>query len=148
MYFGEEAWRHLITGFRCRRRAVPLLTVAARWKFRIIRLFLTLKATARAVTFGRHQSGFLMAPWKRRTAANARSTGMRFSPEKRRLQNSKTGFLRDQLMPRAISMFPLRDRSLLRSAAAFVLSTLLCGRSWTCMPAFDPCVITQACPRR
>ena len=52
MYFGEEAWRHLITGFHCRQEAAPLLTAAARCRFRIIQSFLTLKATARAATSG------------------------------------------------------------------------------------------------
>src|SRR5580765_1480136 len=120
MYFGEEAWRHLITGFHCRQEAAPLLTAAARCRFRIIQSFLTLKATARAAIFGLLQFAYLTARWRRPTAANARSTGMKSLPEKRRLPNSKTGYRKVRLTRHVISMFPSKARSPRPSAAAFV----------------------------
>src|SRR5438270_8808338 len=102
MYFGEEAWRHLITGFHCQPEAAPLLTAAARCRFRIIQLFLTLKATAPAATSGLRPCACLMALWKRPTAANARFTGMKSLPVRRHLLNSKTGCRRVQSTLRVI----------------------------------------------
>src|ERR1700730_3713513 len=120
MYFGEEAWRHLITGFRCRPEAAPLRTAAIRCRFRTIRLFLTLKAMARAATYGPHQCACLMAPWRRLTAASARFTGTRYLPAKKLLQNLKTGCRKVQLTLRVIFMFPSRARLQHQLAAAFV----------------------------
>src|ERR1700719_1831295 len=120
MYFGEEAWRHLITGFRCRPAAAPLLTAAVRCRFWIIRLFLTLKATAPAATYGPRQYAYLMARWKRHTEASAKSTGTRYLPEKKLLPNSRTGCRKARSMLRAIFMFPSKARLQRRSAAAFV----------------------------
>src|SRR5712671_440462 len=120
MYFGEEAWRHLITGFRCRPAAAPLLTAAARCRFRIIPLFLILKATALAATYGAPRSAYLMAPWRRRTEANARFTGMRSLPGKRHLPSLKTGCRKARSMLRVISMFPSKARSPRRLVAVFV----------------------------
>src|ERR1041385_9405899 len=91
MYFGEEAWRHLITGSHCRQEAAPLLLAAVSCRFRIILLFLTLKATARAATFGPLQFAFSTAQWRKLTAASAKFIGMKFLPGKKRLPNSKTG---------------------------------------------------------
>src|SRR5882724_2248089 len=120
MYFGEEAWRHLITGSRCRPAAALFLTVAERCRFRIIRLFLTLKATAPAATYGLRRSAYLMAPWRRPTEANARFTGMRSLPGKRHLPSLKTGCRKARSMLRVISMFPSKARSQRRLVAAFV----------------------------
>src|SRR5712671_2082359 len=117
MYFGEEAWRHLITGFHCRPEAAPLLTPAVRCRFRIIRLFLTLKGMALGAIYGLRRSAYLMAQWRRPTAASGKFTGMRSLPEKRHIPNSKTGCRKVRLMPRVIFMFPSKARSQRRLAA-------------------------------
>src|ERR1051325_7746703 len=119
MYFGEEAWRHLITGFRCRQEAVPLLLAAVSCRFRIVLLFLTLKGTARAATFGPLQFACLTAQWRRLMAASARLIGMKFLPGKKPLPSSKTGCPKALLTPRVIFMFPSKAHLPLRSAAAF-----------------------------
>src|ERR1051326_1911560 len=119
MYFGEEAWRHLITGFRCRQEAAPLLLAAVSCRFRTILLFLTLKATAQGATFGPLQFAYLMALWRRLTAASARSTGMKYLPGKKRLPNLRTGCRKALSTPPVISMFPSKARSPRPSAAAF-----------------------------
>src|SRR5579859_5450658 len=111
MYFGEEAWLHLITGSRCRQEAAPLLTAAARCRFRIIQLFLTLKATARAATFGPLQFACSMAQWRKLTEVSARFIGTKSLPERRRLPNSKTGCRKVRLTLRVIFMFPSKARS-------------------------------------
>src|ERR1041385_3291988 len=119
MYFGEEAWRHLITGSHCRQEAAPLLSAAVSCRFQIILLFLTLKATVRGVTFGQLQFAFSTAQWRKLTAASARFTGMKFLLAKKPLTNSKTGCRKDLLTPRVIFMSPSKAHSPRRSAAAF-----------------------------
>src|SRR5256885_11671329 len=106
MYFGEEAWRHLITELRCPGKAALLLLPAVSCRSQTIRLFLTLKATAQAVIYGQHRCGYSMALWKRPTAASARFTGMRSSPEKRRLPNSRSGCRKARLTLLVTFMFP------------------------------------------
>src|ERR1043166_6826502 len=89
MYFGEEAWRHPITEFRCPGRAALLLLPAVSCRSRTIRLFLTLKATARAAISGPLQCASSMARWKRLTAGKARYTGMKNFSEKKKFTKFK-----------------------------------------------------------
>src|ERR1043166_1130495 len=111
MYFGEEAWHHPITEFRCPGRAALLFLPMVSCRFQIIQSFLTLKATEQAATSGPHRCACSMARWKKPMAENARSIGIESLLGKRHLPNSRIGYPRGPWTRRVTYMSPSKGLS-------------------------------------